>query len=245
MGQRAEMLSDNSVSGAWVRDRKRCQTTAFLVPTRASETLLDSSISHSETSLSDVISAPDLGNAVAVENAVRIIDHRGSSIICESRTTLTSPLPPTQTKMRITELFTPDSPVYITAPMINQSDLAFRVLTRRYGATLTYTQMLHPDKLMYNRDYLEYHILNMDPPGTSGLTGTDAGNGGLSLGKPVVAQVCGNDVQKIVEACKKIVGHCDAIGPSFAPEACDMSRIRVMDKLVRFELRVSSHVRSG
>ena len=100
--------------------------------------------------------------------------------------------------------------------MINQSDLAFRVLTRRYGATMTYTQMLHPDKLLCNRDYLEHHILNMDPPGTSDLAGPDADHyGDLQLGKPVVAQVCGNDVQKIVEACKKIVGHCDAIGPFF------------------------------
>ena len=132
-----------------------------------------------------------------------------------------------QTKMRITELFTSDSPVYATAPMINQSDLAFRVLTRRYGATLTYTQMLHPDKLMYNQDYLEYHILNMDPPGGSELTDSDGGPGYLQLGKPVVAQVCGNDVQKIVEACKKIVGHCDAIGPFFASEVCDMTRVRV------------------
>ena len=129
--------------------------------------------------------------------------------------------------------------------MINQSDLAFRVLTRRYGATLTYTQMLHPDKLMYDQDYLEYHILNMDPPGTSVLTGPDAGNGDLRLGKPVVAQVCGNDVQKIVEACKKIVGHCDAIGPSFSSKACDLLRIRGMDKLVRFELGMSSHICPG
>lgn len=106
--------------------------------------------------------------------------------------------------------------------MINQSDLAFRVLTRRYGATLTYTQMLRPDKLMYNQDYLEHHILNMDPPGASDLIGSDGGHDDLQLGKPVVAQVCGNDVQKIVEACKKIVGHCDAIGPSYASETCDV-----------------------
>jgi tRNA-dihydrouridine synthase 1 len=147
--------------------------------------------------------------------------------------------------MRITELFASDSPVYVTAPMINQSDLAFRVLTRQYGATLTYTQMLHPDKLMYNQDYLEHHILNMDPPGTLDLADPDAGNGDLGLGKPVVAQVCGNDVQKIVEACKKIVGHCDAIGPSLASKVFDMLRIRGTDKLVRFELGMPSHIRSG
>ncbi|KAF9788238.1 FMN-linked oxidoreductase [Thelephora terrestris] len=112
--------------------------------------------------------------------------------------------------MQITGLFASDSPVYAAAPMINQSDLAFRVLTRRYGATLTYTQMLHPDKLLYDQGYLEHHILNMDP--TSNLSGLGTGYcGDLHLAKPVVAQVCGNDVQKIVEACKKIVGHCDAI----------------------------------
>lgn len=141
--------------------------------------------------------------------------------------------------MRITELFASDSPVYVTAPMINQSDLAFRVLTRRYGATMTYTQMLHPDKLLYNRDYLEYHILNMDPP--------DPTCGYLQLGKPVVAQVCGNDVQKIVEACKKIVGHCDAIGSFFLSPHGIMwyLRIRGMDKLIRFELGMSPFIRSG
>ena len=80
---------------------------------------------------------------------------------------------------------------------------------------MTYTQMLHPDKLVSNQDYLEYHILNMDPPGSPDPTDPCADrHGDLQLGKPVVAQVCGNDVQKIVEACKKIVGHCDAIGPS-------------------------------
>ena len=105
--------------------------------------------------------------------------------------------------------------------------------------------MLHPDKLVYNQDYLEYHILNMDPPGMPDLTGPDAGNGDLGLGKPVVAQVCGNDVEKIVEACKKIVGHCDAIGPSFTSKARGMLGIRSMDKLVRFELGVSSHICPG
>jgi tRNA-dihydrouridine synthase 1 len=89
---------------------------------------------------------------------------------------------------------------FIAAPMVNQSDLPFRLLVRRRGATVAYTQMYIPEKLLTDRDYFEYHLrdltLGVDDP----------------FNHPVVAQLCGNDPDLIVQAGRKLQAHCDAIG---------------------------------
>jgi tRNA-dihydrouridine synthase 1 len=88
---------------------------------------------------------------------------------------------------------------FISAPMVNQSDLPFRILTRKYGATLTYTQMLIPEKLVSDQEYLEFHRRDLS-------TRMDG------LESPVVVQLCGNDAQMIVEAGRKLQDCCDGIG---------------------------------
>jgi len=89
---------------------------------------------------------------------------------------------------------------YITAPMVGQSDLPFRVLCRMHGATLSCTQMLMPDKLLNEQDYLEYHLKDLK-------TATD-----LGLEQPVVVQLCGNDPESIVKAGRILQNHCQGIG---------------------------------
>ncbi|KAI0359485.1 FMN-linked oxidoreductase [Trametes cingulata] len=84
----------------------------------------------------------------------------------------------------------------IAAPMVNQSDLPFRILVRRYDTSLVYTQMLLPERLLNDREYLEYHRRGLrDAP--------DA---------PVVVQLCGNDPETVVRAAKTVVDRADAIG---------------------------------
>lgn len=86
--------------------------------------------------------------------------------------------------------------------MVNQSDLPFRILVRRYGATTAYTQMLVSDKLLNDRDYLEYHLQDL------------AAGDQDEFSRPVVAQLCGNDAETVVKAGRKIQNFCDAIGKS-------------------------------
>lgn len=79
--------------------------------------------------------------------------------------------------------------------MVNQSDAPFRILTHRYGATLSYTQMLWPSRLLNEQDYLEFHLRDLQ-----------AGP------RPVVVQLVGNDAEILVRASKNIQGSCDGIG---------------------------------
>ncbi|KAI0712809.1 FMN-linked oxidoreductase [Cerioporus squamosus] len=84
----------------------------------------------------------------------------------------------------------------IAAPMVNQSDLPFRILVRRYNASLVYTQMLLPERLLNDQDYLEFH--------TRGLRD--------DFDSPVVVQLCGNDPDVVVRAARTVVDKADGIG---------------------------------
>ncbi|KAF5378838.1 hypothetical protein D9615_006968 [Tricholomella constricta] len=91
----------------------------------------------------------------------------------------------------------PESLAYIAAPMVNQSDLPFRTLVRKHGATLAYTQMLMPDRILNDQQYFEHHLRDLTQ---------DA-----ELGHPTVVQLCGDDVDTIVQAGRKLQAYCDGI----------------------------------
>ncbi|KAK7044506.1 FMN-linked oxidoreductase [Favolaschia claudopus] len=86
----------------------------------------------------------------------------------------------------------------IAAPMVGQSDLPFRTLVQRYGATLVYTQMLKSDLILNEQDYLEYHLrdLTISPSCSE---------------RPVVVQLCGNDPDTVVQAGRKFQSYCQGI----------------------------------
>lgn len=80
--------------------------------------------------------------------------------------------------------------------MVNQSDLPFRLLVRRYNTSLAYTQMLLPERLLNDQEYLDFHLRELGGPED----------------RPVVVQLSGNDPETVVRAARKVQTNCDAIG---------------------------------
>lgn len=89
------------------------------------------------------------------------------------------------------------SPRFVTAPMVDQSELPFRMLTRSLGAHLCYTPMLH------SRIFLEhptYRALHFDPHPRD---------------RPCFAQLAGHDPDVVVRAAAFLEEEVDAIDLNF------------------------------
>uniref|UniRef100_A0AAV1TTN1 tRNA-dihydrouridine(16/17) synthase [NAD(P)(+)] n=1 Tax=Peronospora matthiolae TaxID=2874970 RepID=A0AAV1TTN1_9STRA len=85
------------------------------------------------------------------------------------------------------------SPRCIVAPMVDQSELAFRMLCRTLGADCCYTPMLHSRLFVESAEYrdkmFEHHIHD----------------------RPLIVQFCGNDPTTVLTAAKMVERHCDAV----------------------------------
>jgi hypothetical protein len=103
-------------------------------------------------------------------------------------------VPRPMVKSRATITFPLSCLRYILAPMVGASELAFRLLCRRYGATLAYTPMINSDRFAHDPQYRSEEFQS---------TISD---------KPVVAHFSANDPQTFLAAAKLVEDHCDAIG---------------------------------
>eukprot|EP01080_Neovahlkampfia_damariscottae_P010205 gene10205-2624_t len=76
------------------------------------------------------------------------------------------------------------SPKYVVAPMVDHSELAFRMLCRKYNSELCYTPMLHAKLFLTKESYRN-----------SFFTTT-------KLDRPLIAQFCANDPDTLLEAAQ-------------------------------------------
>ena len=88
-------------------------------------------------------------------------------------------------------------PELVCAPMVDQSELPFRLLTRRYGCTLAYTPMLHSKMMTTQKHYKKIHFTTCPED------------------RPLVAQLCGNDPETMLKAARMVEDEVDAIDINF------------------------------
>ncbi|KAH9973373.1 dihydrouridine synthase-domain-containing protein [Lactifluus volemus] len=93
------------------------------------------------------------------------------------------------------------SPRYIVAPMVDQSELAWRTLSRRYGAQLAYTPMINA-KMYANNKRNGYREVAFN---------TTFGEEGGPGDRPLIVQFCANDPEQLLASAKVLESHCDAV----------------------------------
>ncbi len=84
-------------------------------------------------------------------------------------------------------------PLRVCAPMVDQSELAFRMLTRKHGCNLAYTPMLHAKMMVTHKKYFKENFST------------------CAEDRPLVAQFCGDDPELMLKAAKMVEGHADAV----------------------------------
>ena len=93
-------------------------------------------------------------------------------------------------------------PQKIVAPMVDQSELAWRILSRRYGAELVYTPMINAR---------QYSQLQTDSAKKGWFDKVNNEEGLDGLDRPLIVQFAANDPQMLLDCAKDLEGRCDAV----------------------------------
>ncbi|GAA5829486.1 hypothetical protein JCM3766R1_001119 [Sporobolomyces carnicolor] len=92
-------------------------------------------------------------------------------------------------------------PKYVVAPMVDQSELAWRILSRLYGANLCYTPMFHA-ALFSTQPKYQHEMFDLSPGSIEGVAPYD---------RPLIVQFCANDKDQWLASAQKLEGKCDAV----------------------------------
>ncbi|PAV60196.1 hypothetical protein WR25_21451 [Diploscapter pachys] len=81
----------------------------------------------------------------------------------------------------------------IVAPMVDQSELPFRMMMRKHGAQLTFTPMIHAHLFVSNGTYRRYSLSYFHED------------------RPLIVQFCANKPETFLAACRLVEGVCDGV----------------------------------
>ncbi|VVB18227.1 unnamed protein product [Arabis nemorensis] len=84
-------------------------------------------------------------------------------------------------------------PKYIVAPMVDNSELPFRLLCQKYGAQAAYTPMLHSRIFSETEKYRNQEFTTCKED------------------RPLFVQFCANDPDTLLEAAKRVEPYCDYV----------------------------------
>lgn len=101
------------------------------------------------------------------------------------------------------------SPKYFAAPMVDQSELAFRLLTRQNGCDACFTQMILAKSYLIAKDYRRTCSDWSDYSHVSGSI--ELAEQAQSLDKNLIIQIAGDNPEKLVKAGKMIQKRAAAI----------------------------------
>ena len=91
-------------------------------------------------------------------------------------------------------------PTCVLAPMVDQSELSFRILCLRHGADLCYSPMMSSHQFTESAKYRDSMFGPLD---------------GMGEDRPLVVQFAGNDPQVLLAAAKHVQHRCDAVDINF------------------------------
>ncbi|KAM0290907.1 hypothetical protein ACHAO9_004434 [Fusarium lateritium] len=104
------------------------------------------------------------------------------------------------------------SPKFIVAPMVDQSEFAWRMLSRSFlapseqSSLLAYTPMLHARLFSQDEKYRKAHFQAVRSDGKTPWL-----DGNPSIDRPLFVQFCANDPDALLSAAQQVAPFCDAV----------------------------------